>query len=122
MKNDVDVDLGLNISSLKIIKNPINGTATLNNDSTISYIGNTNFFGKDSLIYEICGINNTCDTAYFVINVTNTTDDVIANRDVTTTAEETEVKFNVVANDTDVDLGFDLSKLTSKTIFKFENC
>jgi len=53
-----------------IIENGINGTATVNENNTITYTPNTGYVGIDQLTYIICDtIFNICDTAivYFTI-------------------------------------------------------
>ena len=73
----------LNTSSLTIANNPRFGTATVNNDGTISYVPNAGFVGKDSLVYNICdnsSPNPICNTAvvYFTIEPVNATNKTIA--------------------------------------------
>ncbi len=116
LTNDIDIDFGIDTSSLTIFADVTNGITSVNTTTgEITYSPNKDFFGKDSLIYEIYGKNGTVDTAYFVITVNNVIDDVIANQDVISTDEEVATTINVVTNDIDVDFGFDLSSLKVTT-------
>jgi hypothetical protein len=56
-----------------IVKNPLNGTATVLANGKISYKANTNFEGKDSFEYKTCtlmGAVQICDTAKVVVTIT----------------------------------------------------
>jgi len=69
--NDIDAENQINLSSLSILSQPSNGTATVNNvTGEITYTPNNGFSGNDSFTYTICdnGTPVTCDTA--TVNVT----------------------------------------------------
>ncbi|MCP4503965.1 MAG: hypothetical protein GY822_28910, partial [Deltaproteobacteria bacterium] len=111
--NDIDVDNPLNLDSLSIDTDPNNGSVSVNTTTgEITYTPNKDFFGKDSLIYKLCSTDGTCDTAYFVINVNNVIDNIIAVNDTTIVDEEVQVIFNLINNDIDVDLGIDTTSLS----------
>ncbi|MEM7629951.1 MAG: Ig-like domain-containing protein, partial [Planctomycetota bacterium] len=84
-----------------------NGNATINNKSTtdnpidysINYTPNTDFFGQDTLEYQICDIDGECATAVVTINVTNTNDLPIAIDDNIQIDEDTSVNIEVLLND-----------------------
>lgn len=68
LANDVDPENQINISSLAIISNPLNGTCSINaTTGDITYTPSTGYFGNDSFTYTICdaftGAAPTCDTA-----------------------------------------------------------
>lgn len=68
LANDVDPENQLNISSLAIISNPLNGTCSINSATgDITYTPSTGYFGNDSFTYAVCdaftGAAPTCDTA-----------------------------------------------------------
>ncbi len=71
LNNDSDSD-GDSLS-FRIITNPLNGTATQSGD-TISYQPNTDFFGKDSLQYELSDSRGGLDTATVRITVHSVND------------------------------------------------
>jgi large repetitive protein len=105
LKNDADTDGFLNPASLTIIKQPSHGIVTPNADSTITYIPNLNFNGKDTLIYQVCdkGSPVLCDTAIVILIINAVNDAPLANRDDISTTANTLVAIAVLANDTDVD-------------------
>jgi len=84
LDNDIDTDDGIDTSSVNIVSPPINGTASVNDDGTITYFPNDSFAGLDTLIYEICdnGIPApvSCDTALLVVSVTDQTFDLALNK------------------------------------------
>ncbi|MFN6245809.1 MAG: Ig-like domain-containing protein [Chitinophagaceae bacterium] len=110
LSNDQSGNTGINLntSSLTIANNPAHGSATVNNDGTISYVPNAGFVGKDSLVYNICdnsSPNPICNTAvvYFTIEPVNATNKTIALDDyanITNTPNGgVTVSGNVLTND-----------------------
>ncbi|MCD6394893.1 MAG: tandem-95 repeat protein, partial [Planctomycetes bacterium] len=86
-----------------------NGLLGLNPDGSFSYTPNANFNGSDSFTYMANdGVVNS-DTATVTITVNSVNDAPVANDDSTTTSEDTEVIVDVLANDTDADIGDTLS-------------
>ena len=71
LANDYDPDGSIDTSTVTIIENPVNGSAVINNDGSLSYNPNDTFVGLDSLIYKVCddGIIATCNTAIVYITV-----------------------------------------------------
>jgi hypothetical protein len=68
LANDVDPENQINISSLAVVSNPLNGTCSINTTTgDITYTPSTGYFGNDSFTYTICdaftGAAPTCDTA-----------------------------------------------------------
>jgi hypothetical protein len=49
---------------------PNHGTLTLDTAGNFTYTPAANFNGLDSFIYQLCDIDNDCDTALVVITVT----------------------------------------------------
>lgn len=56
-----------------VLSGPANGTATVNNDGTITYNPQTGFSGTDTFTYVVCdgGTPPLCDTATVVLTITN---------------------------------------------------
>ena len=54
-----------------IVTNPQNGTATVNDDGTVSYTPNEGFVGMDSLVYRICSsvCTDVCDETIVRYNI-----------------------------------------------------
>ncbi|GEM_PF-1004026 len=95
-----DAGLGDGVNTVNIVTNPVNGTANVNAGSnTITYSPNTDFYGSDSLEYEICDTDGDCDTATVTISVNSVNDIPVANDDNASTAEDTDVTVNVLSND-----------------------
>ncbi len=101
LQND-SIDLNNNIS-LSIVQPPFKGSAFLHNGIQIRYSPTFNFFGLDSLLYEICDDQLVCDSAYVHIKVTPVNDAPIAIDDIIVAAEEQVSTFYPSRNDIDVD-------------------
>ncbi|WP_254512328.1 beta strand repeat-containing protein [Anatilimnocola floriformis] len=52
-QNDTDVDSQLNLASIVITQQPTNGTVTVNNDGTVTYVANVGTATSDSFQYTI---------------------------------------------------------------------
>ncbi len=74
---------------------PANGTLVFNTDGTYTYTPNPNFTGTDAFNYQVCdgGTPNLCANATVTITVTPVNDGPIANRDNSTTNEDTLFRF-----------------------------
>ncbi len=59
----------LNPSTLRIVKAPQNGIATVVGDSLVSYLPNEYFVGSDNFIYSICDYFQNCDQATVLVLV-----------------------------------------------------
>jgi len=103
LDNDSDVDGILVLSSLSIVTPPAHGTVVVNADGTITYTPNTDYFGSDAFVYQICDDDGACDQATVSINVGDENDPPIAVDDVVVTPEDTPVTTPVLVNDSDPD-------------------
>ncbi len=106
LANDTDVDGGQ-----KYVDSFVNGShglVSLNGDGTLRYDPIDNYVGEDSFTYTL----NGGSTATVTITITATNDAPVANDDTATTAEDTMVEINVLANDTDPDTGDGLTITT----------
>ncbi|GAA4421293.1 hypothetical protein GCM10023187_57080 [Nibrella viscosa] len=90
-----------NVTLPVLVAQPGGGTVVVNADGTITYTPNFGFAGADQFIYRICDRVNTslCDTALVVVNVGSAAPR--ANPDLVTTAFNTSLAINVLANDSD---------------------
>ncbi|MDX3915300.1 MAG: Ig-like domain-containing protein [Pseudosphingobacterium sp.] len=70
LTNDNDPDG--NALTASLVTAPVNGTVVLNADGSFTYTPNSDFFGQDSVIYQVCdnGSPSLCDTATLRIAVT----------------------------------------------------
>jgi gliding motility-associated-like protein len=88
-----------------IVTSPTRGTIVLNTNGTYTYTPNTNYFGKDTLTYQVCdnGTPSKCDTATLILTVTSVNDAPVAINDAKTTNEDQATSGTVATNDSDVD-------------------
>lgn len=96
-----DSDPNNDALTTSIVSGPTNGTATVNNDSTITYTPNTNYNGRDTIYYQICdeGTPPLCTQGMLVLVVTNA--GPIAVDDEATTETSTQVEIDLLGNDSD---------------------
>ena len=104
--NDTDPDADLDPTSAVVHIPPDNGTAVANGDGSFDYSPDPDYAGSDAFEYKVCDLSAACDAATVTITVTSVNDAPVANDDGATVAEDdvTGVTFNVLTNDTDVDL------------------
>ncbi len=102
MDNDSDPD-GDVLGNPTIINGPVDGTAVVNSDGSITYTPFPGTTDPDTLLYVICDNGNPvlCDTAMVVINFIPDNDAPVAQDDPITTPEDEEITFDVVGNDSD---------------------
>jgi len=110
---DVDGD-SLDVDSFT---DPAHGSVVENGDGTLSYTPDANYYGPDSFEYEACDNAATtpvpddqaCDDGDVSITVTAVNDAPVALGDSASTLEDQPVNGNVAGNDSDVDLGDQLT-------------
>ncbi len=110
LSNDSFGDDGPSTSAITITVDPTNGNATVNNNATpndptddvIMYMPNPNFFGDDTLTYQICDADGDCTTGIATIEIiSDTSDTPIANNDPASVNEDTtDNQIDVLDNDT----------------------
>jgi len=69
------------VGPIAIVSQGLNGTATIQNGGTVNdptddqiiYTPNYSFTGTDTISYQICDLNNDCDTALLIISVSPST-------------------------------------------------
>ncbi|MCB0761688.1 MAG: tandem-95 repeat protein, partial [Flavobacteriales bacterium] len=103
LDNDSDSDGTLDTGSVTISEEPSNGTATVNEDGTITYTPDENYNGTDTFEYEVCDNEGACETATVTVVVNPVNDAPTANDDVATTNEDTDVTIDILDNDNDDD-------------------
>ncbi len=99
---DVDGDL-LTISFPNGNTGTGGGTFTDNGDGTVTYTPLADYYGSDSLIYEVCDPGSLCVTDTVVVTVAPVNDAPVAINDIATAPEDTPVNGNVLSNDTDIE-------------------
>ena len=88
------------------VTQPANGTVTINEDGTLSYVPATGFTGEDTITYTITDGNGGTATGEVVVTVEDgdgTNTPPVAVDDDITTGTDTPVTFDPTDNDTDPD-------------------
>ena len=98
--NDIDIDGETLIYD--VVTNPSNGTLTLNEDGTFTYVPNTGFSGTDFFQYVVCD-PGVCDTALVVITIIDLNTQPTAADDSFTVNEDDILNGDVSNNDNDAD-------------------
>ena len=104
LANDTDADS--DVLSVSAVGEAANGTVAINDDGTVTYTPNADFFGDDSFTYTVSDDTGLTDTATVAVAVIEDTPDPIApvaGDDTGSTLENNAVTINVLANDTDAD-------------------
>ena len=116
--SDDTTSSNFDLTKLKIITQPSNGTAVVENDGSVTYTPKLDFDSDDVLIYEICNIENKCSQANLKITVIK--DSVIilpklyqpiAIEDEATTTINTSVIIPVLTNDSAPNDELDISTI-----------
>ncbi len=115
--NDTDIDGSVEATSVTLISQPSNGSATVNGSTgVVTYVPITDFFGQDSFTYTIDdNAGATSNIGSVVVNVSDVNDPPQANADTGTTPEETTVSVDVTANDSDIDGTVDVTTVSVTT-------
>lgn len=95
-------DFGLfnGVKSLKVVKAPKNGSASVNDNLTIKYTPNTSFVGEDEFYYEVCNTDGSCDEAKVSIRVDDVDFKPIAVNDTVVFFHGQELLIDILKNDT----------------------
>jgi gliding motility-associated-like protein len=107
LTNDTDPNGNLDATTLKIVTQPQNGTATLNiATGEITYLPNSNFYGNDWLVYEVCDndVNMPlCSSDTIYVTIISANDAPVAVNDQITVFDNQQTSFNILLNDSDID-------------------
>lgn len=113
--NDTDVENSIDITSVAIVTQPTQGSATVNPATgVISYTPGLNYFGEDSFTYTVQDTDSALSNIASVILTIATVNDMpIANDDIYVVNEDSEDNnFTLLVNDSDIDGTLDSSTLT----------
>ncbi|KMT64334.1 tandem-95 repeat protein, partial [Catenovulum maritimum] len=107
LANDFDSDNLIVPSSTLVLDVPSFGLAQVNTaNGVITYTPNANFNGQDSFTYQVSDTQaESSNIAVVTINVTAVNDAPTLQADVVQTTEDRMLAIDVLANDTDIDLG-----------------
>jgi VCBS repeat-containing protein len=100
--NDTDID-GAGETLTITAASASDGTVTINADGTLTYTGDLNFNGADTINYTVADVNGAESSSTVAIDVAAINDAPVAANDFTSSREETAVVINVLANDNDLD-------------------
>lgn len=103
LANDYSSSQDIKLIVDSITEQPTNGTAVIVDNSKIAYTPNPDYFGQDSLTYEIRDAQGATDTAQVFITVKKINNPPVAVEDHVSTYANTPADFDVTANDYDVD-------------------
>ncbi|MFQ5648304.1 MAG: tandem-95 repeat protein [bacterium] len=111
LANDSDSDGSVQASSVTMVAGPQSGSATVNTATgEITYTPSPNFFGVDSLRYNVKdNLGATSNDATVRITVTPVNDAPVAVDDSETTSEDIPVTISVTQNDSDIDGTLDVT-------------
>jgi hypothetical protein len=114
LANDSNVTGG----TVHLVSNPINGTASVNANNTISYSPKLNANGADSFTYNVTSADGTqtSNAASVTINIAPVNDAPKANPDVMAATANIPTLLSVLLNDTDPDAGDTLSVATVSAV------
>ncbi|HNW89332.1 MAG TPA: Ig-like domain-containing protein [Bacteroidales bacterium] len=98
-----------------VVTGPVNGIFSLDSNGTFVYTPNLNYYGADTITYQLCDIDGDCDTAQIFIVINPVNDNPVAVADSATTIEDTPQTINVPSNDTDIDGNIDLTTVAIVT-------
>jgi len=102
LSNDTDADGdSLDVTTLT---QPMDGSAQLNGNDTITYTPDSDFNGSDSFTYTIDDGKGGITVGSVVVTVNAINDAPVANDDSANINEDNDVIISVLTNDTDVDL------------------
>jgi hypothetical protein len=101
-ENVLTNDEGLGDTPITILSNtnPVHGTLTMNTTTgDFTYTPTANFYGRDTIFYTISDADNDESTARVIFTISSVNDVPIANTDIFTTSENTDLTADVLLND-----------------------
>ena len=109
--NDSDIEGVVDSTTMVVLNGPYHGVYSDNGDGSIVYTPNTNYFGLDSLTYEVCDsgfpLPGACDSALLIIEISPVADSLVAKDDTVSTSQGASVVVNWIENDFDADTDID---------------
>ena len=112
ISNDFDIDNPIDSTSVNIFRSPEHGQVSFDPVThLIIYNPEINYSGTDSLIYEISDVSGATTQGSVYITIQPVPDPPSPQDDMIEATEETEVIFNVLLNDVDVENDIDSCSL-----------
>ncbi|HPB26060.1 MAG TPA: gliding motility-associated C-terminal domain-containing protein, partial [Bacteroidales bacterium] len=116
LSNDTDCDSNINPGTVNTgcpaCTLPANGTITIDPlTGAVTYTPDANFYGTDTLIYEVCdsGLPVSCDTALVIITVTPVNDPPVVEDSTVTIPPDSTIVICLPITDVDGPMPFSLS-------------
>jgi len=106
LDNDYDIDGNLLLLTTSPLTEPTHGELTLNDDGSIIYTPEENYFGTDAFTYEMCdnALPAKCDTADVFITIESVNDmPTILNDTIYSKEDSLLNEIDITRNDYDVD-------------------
>jgi len=107
LSNDSDSDGVLDVSTLKIIASPSNGTAIVK-DGKVTYVPTANYYGTDSFTYTVKDdnglVSNVATVSIIVVDVAEPNHKPLAQEQNLSTKEDTKLSIILVGTDEENDL------------------
>ena len=95
--NDIDID-SPNLT-YAYLSGALNGSITINGDGTFTYFPNSNWFGNETITYQVCDNQTACATGLLQISVTYVNDAPVVEDEAYTMNEDAILNGNVSGND-----------------------
>jgi hypothetical protein len=95
--NDIDID-SPNLT-YSYTSGAANGNITINADGSFTYVPNSNWFGNETIVYEVCDNQNACSTGLLQIIVTYINDAPVIEDENYNVNEDASLNGNVGSND-----------------------
>src|SRR6266545_3369922 len=103
-------DTGVTGGTVSLVAAPALGTAAVQADGTVLYTPNLNRNGTDAFTYHVTTVGGTVsNTATVTVAISAVNDAPVANPDILSATANIPATLNVLANDTDPDVGDTLS-------------
>lgn len=104
LSNDFDGDGDtITIATGTAAPTATNGIVLINNDNSLKYTPNANFFGSDTINYTITDTNSNTASTTVAVTVNSLEDIPVAVNDTISATEDTAIDIAVLANDSDGD-------------------
>ena len=111
--NDTDTDDGLDLASISIVSNQINGLIVVNDDGTVDYIHDGSETTDDSFTYTIEDYNGAVSNeATVTLTITLQNDAPVAEDDSFSVEKGSTANLDLASNDSDIDGTLDLDSIT----------
>ena len=104
LANDTDCNNNIDPSTLEILTQPIHGTiSAIDSTGAFIYTPEQGFFGKDTMQYKVCDLDEQCDNAWIFISIGSENDPPVAVNDTFNVGDCNPSTLNVLLNDSDGD-------------------